>query len=113
MNLLSGRCASETKWTHWKTFDWDLALESGAEAAGVPFSGEYGWTFTEMYWPQNHMVQTKERALRCADCHGPGGRMDWEALGYASDPSLTGDRRQMDIVREKRSVYDESEGASR
>jgi hypothetical protein len=53
-----------------------------------------------MYWPQNHMVQTKEKALRCVDCHGPGGRMDWQALGYPGDPGRQGDRRQMGLVRD-------------
>ena len=34
----------------------------------------------------------------CADCHGRGGRMDWQALGFAGDPAFRGDRRQMDLV---------------
>jgi hypothetical protein len=52
-----------------------------------------------MYWPQNHMVQAKTEALRCTDCHGEGGRMDWAALGYPGDPARQGDRRQMGILR--------------
>jgi hypothetical protein len=52
-----------------------------------------------MSWPQNHMVQRKEDALGCTDCHGPAGRMDWAALGYPGDPAEQGDRRQMDVVR--------------
>jgi hypothetical protein len=32
------------------------------------------------------MVVPKEKALRCADCHGAKGRLDWKALGYAGDP---------------------------
>ncbi len=85
---------------YWKTFDWNSALQQGGEAAGVPFSGTFGWKTTEMYWPQNHMVQAKEKALQCVDCHGQRGRMDWVALGYPGDPAFQGDRRQMDVVRE-------------
>ena len=85
---------------YWKTFDWETALRSGAEAADLPFSGAFGWKTSEMLWPQNHMVQDKTRALGCADCHGPTGRMDWEALGYSGDPAFQGDRRQMDLVRD-------------
>jgi octaheme c-type cytochrome (tetrathionate reductase family) len=85
---------------YWTEFDWDRALEVGAEAAGVPFSGQRSWISTEMYWPQNHMVASADNALRCVDCHGATGRMDWAALGYPSDPAYGGDRRQMDLVRE-------------
>jgi hypothetical protein len=84
---------------YWSTFDWDRALRDGARAAGLPFSGRFGWKTTEMAWPQNHMVQPKEDALRCVDCHGAGGRMDWRALGYPGDPAFMGDRRQTDVVR--------------
>ncbi len=84
---------------YWKTYDWPSALASGADASGVPFSGAFGWQETAMYWPQNHMVQRKEAALQCADCHGDGGRMDWTALGYSGDPAYQGDRRQAGLVR--------------
>ena len=86
---------------YWKTFDWDSALRSGAEAAGLPYSGAFGWKSTEMYWPQNHMVQDKGLALGCTDCHGDSGRMDWQVLGYTGDPAFQGDRRQMDLVRDE------------
>jgi hypothetical protein len=65
---------------YWSTFDWERALRTGAEASGVPYSGERTWIATEMWWPQEHMVAPKADALRCIDCHGEGGRMDW-ALG--------------------------------
>jgi len=70
----------------WTQFDWDQALRIGAEAAGLAFSGKYDFAPTEMYMPQNHMVVPKEKALQCPDCHGPSGRMDWQALGYDDDP---------------------------
>lgn len=41
----------------------------------------------------------KERSLQCFDCHGTGGRMDWEALGYTGDPLTHGSRRQQGLLR--------------
>ena len=73
-------------------YDWNQAIAAGMKASGLPYSGEYGFTRTEMYWPLSHMVTPKERALGCADCHGAAGRMDWKALGYAGDPMLVGGR---------------------
>ncbi|WP_228845280.1 tetrathionate reductase family octaheme c-type cytochrome [Phototrophicus methaneseepsis] len=77
---------------YWTLFDWDLALQNGAEAAGIPYSGEYGFTHTQMFWPQTHMVQPAENALQCTDCHSDNGRFDWEALGYIGDPMTWGGR---------------------
>lgn len=76
----------------WKHFDWDRALQAGAEDSGLPYSGEYGFAPTTMYWPQTHMVAPKERSLQCVDCHSEGGRMDWQALGYPGDPMRWGSR---------------------
>jgi hypothetical protein len=77
---------------YWTTFDWDSALEQGTQAAGLPYSGEYGFTTTTMYWPITHMVQPAENALQCTACHSENGRLDWEALGYLGDPMLWGGR---------------------
>ncbi|OGO11075.1 MAG: hypothetical protein A2Y93_04215 [Chloroflexi bacterium RBG_13_68_17] len=79
----------------WTEFDWDLALRLGAQATGIPYSGVYDWTETEMYWPLSHMVVPAEHALQCQDCHGDNGRMDWQALGYYGDPMLWGGRERM------------------
>ncbi len=76
----------------WSTFDWDSALRLGAQFTGVPYSGEYGFAETWMYWPITNIVQPKENALICADCHGPEGRLDWQALGYPGDPIEWGGR---------------------
>lgn len=76
----------------WTDFDWDQAARLGAEAAGLDYSGEYGFAETEMYWALTHMVQPQENALQCADCHSENGRMDWEALGYYGDPMNWGGR---------------------
>ena len=59
---------------------------------GLPYSGEYGFAETWMYWPSTHMVQPKENALQCADCHSDEGRLDWQALGYPGDPMDWGGR---------------------
>ncbi len=77
----------------WREFQWDKALRLGARATGLPYSGQYGFTRTRMFWPLAHQVEPKERALRCQDCHGNSSRMDWPALGYAEDPIQTGGRR--------------------
>lgn len=79
---------------YWTTFDWDSALRAGSEAAGLDFSGSYGFADTQMYMQITHMVQPSDNALQCTDCHSPNGRMDWEALGYYGDPILWGGRRR-------------------
>jgi len=71
---------------YWKTFDWDVAAREGMVASGLPYSGNYGFAETVMYWPINHMVVPAKQALGCLDCHGDKGRMDWTALGYQRDP---------------------------
>ncbi len=83
---------------YWTDFDWDQAARLGAEAAGIPYSGEYDFAPTEMYWTLTHMVQPKEQALQCADCHSENGRMDWEALGYYGDPMNWGGRQTQKLV---------------
>lgn len=77
---------------YWTTFDWQSALQIGAAAAGLPFSGEYDFASTDMYWTQTHMVVPAENALSCTDCHGENGRLDWLALGYPGDPMVWGGR---------------------
>ena len=84
---------------YWSEFDWDLACRLGSEAIGLPYSGQYGFVATEMYWPLSHMVQQKEKALQCNDCHGDRGMMDWPALGFEGDPAFRGDRRRMELIR--------------
>jgi octaheme c-type cytochrome (tetrathionate reductase family) len=48
---------------------WDNAARAGMEYIGLPYSGNYGFIETEMYWPVNHMVSPKENSLKCVDCH--------------------------------------------
>ncbi|MGL1936917.1 MAG: tetrathionate reductase family octaheme c-type cytochrome [Fibrobacterales bacterium] len=74
---------------YWEHFDWQKALTAGAKNMGIEYSGSYGFTQTEMYWPLSHMVAESNRALSCMQCHGDDGRMDWKALGYTGDPMTT------------------------
>ncbi|MGF7141173.1 tetrathionate reductase family octaheme c-type cytochrome [Roseimarinus sediminis] len=53
----------------WMDFDWDKAAEAGMKQIGLPYSGEYGFIETEMYWPVNHMVAPKDQSVSCAECH--------------------------------------------
>jgi octaheme c-type cytochrome (tetrathionate reductase family) len=53
----------------WKDFDWKRASAVGMKDVGLPFSGEVAFIQTEMYWPINHMVSTKEKSVTCTECH--------------------------------------------
>jgi hypothetical protein len=54
---------------YWKEFNWQRAAEEGMKLVNLPYSGKYGFTETEMYWPINHMVSPKEQAVKCVECH--------------------------------------------
>jgi octaheme c-type cytochrome (tetrathionate reductase family) len=54
---------------YWKDFDWNKAAAAGMKYLGLPYSGQYDFIETEMYWPLNHMVSKKEKSLTCVDCH--------------------------------------------
>jgi len=54
---------------YWKDFDWDIASQKGMEYIGLPYSGEYDFIETEMYWPLNHQVSPADQSLQCIDCH--------------------------------------------
>jgi octaheme c-type cytochrome (tetrathionate reductase family) len=87
---------------YWETFDWRVALEQGSKAAGIPFSGEYGFIRTRMFWPISHMVAPASHALTCTDCHSEHGRLDWTALGYDGDPAFRGGRSRLGLVPKER-----------
>ncbi len=55
--------------------DWNLAAKVGMEEAGLPYSGQYSFIETEMFWPLNHMVAPVEDALQCTDCHSNDSRL--------------------------------------
>jgi len=71
---------------YWVQFDWNKSAAAGMKVSGLEYSGEYGFAATETYWPINHQVDPKEKALKCLSCHKEGNRMDWKALGYEGDP---------------------------
>ena len=70
----------------WNKFDWPLALKLGSLVTGLPYSGQFDFAATEMYFPLSHMVTSLDQALKCRDCHGDRGRIDWKTLGYPGDP---------------------------
>ena len=53
----------------WNDFNWDEAARAGMQRVGLPYSGDYGFIETKMYWPINHMVAPKDEAVGCAECH--------------------------------------------
>lgn len=53
----------------WKDFDWKRSSETGMEEVNLPFSGDVSFVETEMYWPVNHMVSSKDQSLKCTQCH--------------------------------------------
>ena len=84
---------------YWTEFDWDQALRLGSQATGLPYSGDYDFTDTAMFWPLTHMVSPSENALQCFDCHTEEGkaRMNWRALGYEGDPMVVGGRKSAEL----------------
>ena len=55
--------------------NWDISSKVGMEYAGLPYSGQYSFINTEMYWPLNHMVSPTKDALKCIDCHSKDSRL--------------------------------------
>jgi octaheme c-type cytochrome (tetrathionate reductase family) len=53
----------------WKDFDWQRAASVGMKDVDLPFSGKITFINTEMFWPINHMVSSKDSSLKCIDCH--------------------------------------------
>ncbi len=84
---------------YWSEFDWDKACRLGVRTTGLKYSGHYGWAETAMYWPLSHMVQPKQQALQCTDCHAAQGILDWRRLGYEGDPAFSGGRSRAESLR--------------
>ena len=83
---------------YWGKWDWNLALQDGADYTGQNYSGEYIFASTEMLLSVNHEVAPAEEALgygqrgdSCVDCHGQD-QIDWPALGWSEDPLRGGER---------------------
>ena len=69
--------------------DIDSAVKHATEEAYGIKGAAYSWVDTVRYMGIFHSVQPKEQAVACLECHSPGGRMDWKALGYPGDPMLS------------------------
>ncbi len=69
--LVQPKLFSENKGdsAYWKDFDWVTASAAGMRQTGFPYSGDYGFVETVMYWPINHMVAPKDQTVGCAECH--------------------------------------------
>ncbi|GAB1370430.1 tetrathionate reductase family octaheme c-type cytochrome [Candidatus Kapaibacterium sp.] len=83
----------------WTNFDWNSASEIGMKKLNLPYSGKFGFVETEMLWPVNHMVVSKGETMKCNDCHGKNGAMDWKALGYNDDPLHKGGRERNKLLK--------------
>lgn len=68
----------------------DEAVRAAAKHVYGIDDAAFEWIDTVRYMGIYHEVQPKAQALKCADCHGPGGRLDWKALGYPGDPRAKG-----------------------
>jgi hypothetical protein len=66
--------------------DIDKAVREAAKQFYGVEDARYEWVDTERWMGIFHEVAPAARALDCLDCHRPGGRMDWRALGYDADP---------------------------
>ena len=70
-----------------KTGKVEAGVKGGAKAWFGKDVANIGWIDTERYMGIFHEVEPSKNALGCVDCHEGGTRMDWKALGYASDPA--------------------------
>ncbi len=59
----------------WGDYNWDTAIKTGMEKAGLPYSGKYDFVSTTMLWPITHMVAPAKDSLSCKDCHDQNGRL--------------------------------------
>ena len=64
----------------------DPAVKEAAKETYDVSNARYTWVETSRYMGIFHGVQPASKALQCLECHAPGGRMDWKALGYTGDP---------------------------
>jgi octaheme c-type cytochrome (tetrathionate reductase family) len=65
----------DTASAFWTNFDWDKSIRAAMDYVGEPYSGEYGFVDTHMYWPITHMVAPADQALDCNACHAKDGRL--------------------------------------
>lgn len=65
----------ETDTALWTNFDWQKSITAAMEKAGKPYSGEFDFVDTYMYWPTTHMVASSDKAVECQECHAEEGRL--------------------------------------
>jgi hypothetical protein len=63
----------------------DAAVTKGVEVSGQEYSGSWEAHTEWMVFDLQHQVAPASESLKCADCHSPGGRLDFVALGYSGD----------------------------
>jgi hypothetical protein len=66
--------------------DIDSAVRKAADEMYGLEDINYEWVPVTRYMGIFHEVQPADNALRCLDCHGPDGRLDWTGLGFEADP---------------------------
>ena len=59
----------------WGNYDFGKAIKVGMEKYKLPYSGEFDFIDTVSYWPINHMITPKDKALDCNECHAKEGRL--------------------------------------
>lgn len=64
----------------------DPAVKNAAKEIYGIDNASYSWIDTTRYMGVFHGVQPKAKALKCVDCHGAAGIMDWKSLGYKGNP---------------------------
>lgn len=65
----------QTDTAFWTNFDWGRAIDAGMRGSGVPYSGQFDFVETRMFWPTTHMVAPASEALGCGSCHAKQGRL--------------------------------------
>ncbi len=79
----------------WGNYDFGKAIKVGMEKYKIPYSGEYGFVKTVSYWPINHMVTPKDKALKCEECHAKEGRLK-DLKGFYMP--ATGQYKLLDLI---------------
>ena len=72
----------------WDKWDWGEAAKDGMKAAGLPYSGEYGFVDTTMHWAINHEVVPSGQALSCVQCHTANQAVNCSRCHQNASPSM-------------------------
>ena len=67
------------------TGDLDAAINKGVELSGQEYSGSWEAVTELLYFAVQHQVAPASESLKCTDCHGSNGRLDFVALGYSEE----------------------------